>query len=822
MILRLLFTTVCSALTTLMLSQGISGTVSDSDGKFLPYVSIYVEGTTTGTTTNQDGQYLLPLSPGNYTINFQFIGFETRSLRIQIEQETIVTNVTLAPQAIMLNEVVIAADREDPAYEIIRNAIRKRKYYKDLSTNYSCEVYVKGNQKILKIPERIMGFEIGDLEGMLDSNRQGIVYLSESVSTLHVKGDQHKEIVTSSKLSGNAQGYSFNSAKEMEFDFYDNTIEFQRQMVSPIANNALSYYRYKLLGVFIDQQGRLINQIEVLPKRENDPVFYGTIFIVDGLWNIHSLDLSVTPEAAQVFFIDTLRFNQVFVPVATPDRWALFSNTISFRAGMLGVDLKGIFTGVYRDYNFDPSFEENFFDANIHVVTKESNERDSIYWTDVRPVPLTLEEVKDYHKKDSIYDVRNDPIYMDSVDRESSAFKIGNVLSGYNYVRRSKRYYFDISSPLGQINFNTVQGYNVEMNIDGRKYFDEGETRRILFGGKVNYGFSEKILRANGYFVYRPSRLNIHEIRIEGGSNIDQYNSSEPITPFLNTVYSLLYRKNHAKYIGLQYAKVNYRFEPLNGFFVNASINLENRIPLRNQTSHSFKGDGDITYQTNNPLNPQSTDSFFKEHQAFYIEVRGSLFFKQKYFVYPDRKFFAGNEGPIFRFNYKRAFNVGGADISYQKLAVSLEDEWNLGVAGRTNWYLNGGLFFSQDRIEFRDFRHFLGNQIFFMKNMDYSNKFLLLPYYSFSTADHYFQLHLQHYFDGFLLDKLPLFQKMSWSLVTGMKFLKSGNLPSYWEFHVGLNNLGYRIVRLARLDAVVGLHQGNTEFGLRLSLGFN
>jgi len=63
--------------------------------------------------------------------------------------------------------------------------------------------------------------------------------------------------------------------------------------------------------------------------------------------------------------------------------------------------------------------------------------------------------------------------------------------------------------------------------------------------------------------------------------------------------------------------------------------------------------------------------------------------------------------------------------------------------------------------------------------------------------------------------------QKLGWSLVAGAKYLKAGERPSYAEFHIGLDNLGYKVVRLVRLDAVLSLFEGQTDFGLRMSIGF-
>ena len=70
---------------------------------------------------------------------------------------------------------------------------------------------------------RFLDKNLGDLGGTLDSNRQGIVYLSESEAKLYYqKPDQKKEEMISSKVSGNDNGFSFNRASLMDFDFYEN------------------------------------------------------------------------------------------------------------------------------------------------------------------------------------------------------------------------------------------------------------------------------------------------------------------------------------------------------------------------------------------------------------------------------------------------------------------------------------------------------------------------------------------------------------------------------------------------------------------------
>ena len=61
----------------------------------------------------------------------------------------------LESEDILLSEVEITADGKDPAYRIMNNAIKKRKYYLNLVNSYSVDVYMKGLFRMNEIPENI-------------------------------------------------------------------------------------------------------------------------------------------------------------------------------------------------------------------------------------------------------------------------------------------------------------------------------------------------------------------------------------------------------------------------------------------------------------------------------------------------------------------------------------------------------------------------------------------------------------------------------------------------------------------------------------------
>lgn len=311
---------------TTTLSAQLQGTVTSTDGEALPFANIYIEGTSKGTTTNEEGKYFFDLTEGNYQIVFQYIGYEQKTVAVSIGTVAQTLDVSLALAAIELSSVVVDAYAEDPAYAIIRKVIAKRKYYKNLIKRYSCDAYVKGNQKMLKAPKQLFGQEIGDMGGSLDSNRQGIIYLSESLSKLYIQApNQIKEEMVASKLSGDDNGFSFNQASMMHFDFYDNHIEIERASLSPIAKTALQYYDYELVGTFSDKEGHLINKIAVYPKREADPVFSGHIYIVEDLWNLQGVELMLSGAAIKQPVLDTLLIQQVYIPLRQPDVWQKLS-----------------------------------------------------------------------------------------------------------------------------------------------------------------------------------------------------------------------------------------------------------------------------------------------------------------------------------------------------------------------------------------------------------------------------------------------------------------------------------------------------------------
>jgi TonB-dependent starch-binding outer membrane protein SusC len=82
----------------------IKGSVKTATGEVLPGVSILLKGTTTGTTTNGDGNYQLQLANGNGTLVFSFIGYATQEVEINNQSAL---HVVLGESKQSLDEVVV-------------------------------------------------------------------------------------------------------------------------------------------------------------------------------------------------------------------------------------------------------------------------------------------------------------------------------------------------------------------------------------------------------------------------------------------------------------------------------------------------------------------------------------------------------------------------------------------------------------------------------------------------------------------------------------------------------------------------------------------
>ena len=135
----------------------IKGKVTDSDKNPISFVSIYLDKTITGTTSNDAGNYELNIkTPGDYTIVFQFLGYKTIKKIVSITDFPFQLNVVMDDEKVVLDEISINTG-ENPANKIIRKAIDNKSINTDKFKEYTSSFYSRGLFKVKNAPHASHG-----------------------------------------------------------------------------------------------------------------------------------------------------------------------------------------------------------------------------------------------------------------------------------------------------------------------------------------------------------------------------------------------------------------------------------------------------------------------------------------------------------------------------------------------------------------------------------------------------------------------------------------------------------------------------------------
>ena len=323
-------------------SQIIKGKITNQSGEPIQYSTVYIQELRQGTTSNTKGDYELKLPAGKYMVTYQSLGFSPVFMTITVpEKVTVTKNVVLPMQYYEIPEVRITATGEDPAYIIMRKVIGLAPYYLNNIYYYKAEVYLKGNLVINKIPkllQKSMKIETGNNQTTISAGskkesqekylKAGDSFLMESFNIIEFTApDKYYQKVMSIQSTFPDQGGSVSPMDFIQASFYQPLLV--NIAVSPLSPQAFSYYNFKYLGASL-QGNFTINKIQVIPKRKSQQVFEGTIYIIEDLWCLHSVDLTNENLAGKV------RVQQLYIPVQD-DIWMPVSHKFEINVSIMGI-----------------------------------------------------------------------------------------------------------------------------------------------------------------------------------------------------------------------------------------------------------------------------------------------------------------------------------------------------------------------------------------------------------------------------------------------------------------------------------------------------
>lgn len=798
----------------------ISGNVIDKHTEEpIPFANIYIEhigNIGSGTTSDINGFYKINLSNiSTYdTIIASAIGYA--KLKKPLNTNNIqAINFRLDRSSIDLSEVEVFAG-ENPANIIFRKIVEhKPKNDIERLDNYRYEVYNKLEVDIDEINDKIknnrllrpFSFIYENIDSTSETKPFLPMFLTESLSDYYYRKlpSNNKEVIKATRVSGleNESITQFLGKMYLDFNLYDNWISILgQQFVSPVANAGLTYYKYEWVdSAYID--GIWCRKLSFRPKHKTENTFIGDFWVSDSTYAIVQISMQIANHS-NINFVERLSIFQSYNLVDNK-HWMLKKDKLIVDFISLGENpgLMGRKTTSYKNFVVNDTNIDQYFIDKLNVITNEDAiKNEESFWKQARHDSLSKNESAIYEMIDSIQKV---PIYKTYVDI------ISTLVSGY-YVWGNFEWgpYFSILSS------NSVEGIRLKGGFRTSNAF----STRWMFGGYIAYGTKDKDFKyafetfcyitktprqAVG-FIYK-NDLNL------ASQHIDEFGS--------DNLFSGYFRRNiPMRLIRIEEYNAYYLKEWKTGLSVRSSF-IYRYIDPYEHSSFLFQFPDITTYQ-NIGESVNTSEASWKLRYAY----------QEKFISGEFERISLGSKYPIIELNYIAGMKgVLQSDFAYHKISVEISDFVTVNPFGKFKYILSAGKIFNP--LPYLLLETHNANETYYYIGSAFNN----MRRYEF-TSDEYIKLFFSHYFNGYLLDKVPLIKKLKWRSLLSYKAvlgrlsnenetlnslnnIKTPFPKPYMEASAGIEN----IFRIFRIDAIWRLSYLNTtdavKFGLRGSIQF-
>ncbi|QZE14718.1 DUF5686 and carboxypeptidase regulatory-like domain-containing protein [Halosquirtibacter laminarini] len=562
----------------------VKGLLKSSSGESIPYATIYVSSINQGTTTNIDGQFILSLpSKKRYKALIRCLGYKSKTIVISPSQNDSIF-VVLDEEKVQISEVSVI-NGEDPAYDIMRKTIGLREKHLTEINFYKANIYLRGTVSFSKV-SKLMSYQIKKREGI--KIKKGDVFVDESYRQVIFNApDSYKQKVIQHK-SSLPMDFELPIKEFLGASIYQPSIEI---MISPFSPSAFRHYRFRYEGFFYEGDYS-VNIVKVIPRKSSKQLYSGKVYIVDGLWCIHSLDLSFdTP-------VGVVQMKQNFHEIKN-NVWLPVDHHYSFEGGALGIkgDVKYVANIRYLDVSLNKIYhpkEENVTVADVdnssELDVPQKNERDlnienkssqsiakiesssvvhspiqkrdhaeliaarsfdiSSYQTmpldSFRSVPLTSREENSLQKAKNIPEFKGDRV-GDLVSNSNNSFlkKSYDFLSGTTYYKNDSL--FRVKSPnmisISSLVYNPVDQFAYHLTSE----FAILKEKQEQFVIKPMIGYSFGLDKIDWNLKMKLNYTDNSSLNFEGGEVTRDFNRYT-INPLTNSITSFFFGKNYKKY----------------------------------------------------------------------------------------------------------------------------------------------------------------------------------------------------------------------------------------------------------------------------------
>jgi len=755
-LLQTVFSTILLIYSGFLFAQEtvVQGKVTDAEsGDPLPFVNIIFKGTTIGATTDFDGNYIIRTTHGSDSLIASYVGYKSRTKAVKPGVKQTI-NFQLQEELIGLQEVVVYAG-ENPAFEIMRNVVRnKNNNDKRKLTAYEYDTYTKIEVDVDNISDKFREKKvIKKITQVLDSvdriaGEDGKpilpLFITESVSKIYYRDNPSlkKERILKTKVNGvgvedgttvtQMVGSSF-----QEYNFYQNWLNIlTKEFVSPIADGWRLYYEYDLSdSLFLGDD--FCYRLDFFPKSPQDLAFSGTMWITKNEYALKQIDATMGAQA-NLNFVEKIRLQQELVKTDL-GAWLPVKNRVLIDVGEVGKNNAGMLAKFYtsnKNIITNKPYDPTFYDRTIETAEDFRMYQDEKYWDTLRHEPLSETEKSVYRMIDTLVNIPVVKTYTDII-------KV--LVDGYYDVGK-----IDLGPYLSTLTWNNIEGIRFQAGFKTNYKY----SKKWVYHLQGAYGFDDEkfkylvsvqhILSRNRWTTLSfRARRDLARIGIDDESLADN-----PL--FVAATRWGYFRRG---YYTDEY-RVNFQRELFKGY--------SQRIAFRNW---SFKPTFDFAYV--NPSDPNEVLSTFQTSEVI-IEGR---YARDEVFLIDDndRVSMGTNKWPVISLKYTRGISgVFGSDFDYDKLRLNLTKRIKTGPLGVGYVTLSGEYVFNT--LPYPLLSLHLGNESFLYTSITYN----LMNYGEF-VSDHYASMQYRQYLEGFLLNRIPLLNKLKWRLLATGNVIMGG-----------------------------------------------
>ncbi len=736
----------------------IRGTVVDLKSKEpLPFVNVYFVGKNIGTVTDFDGYFELETQWASNQIKTSYIGYYDQVSNVIIGNDQTI-NFQLKSQKYNLEEVQITAKRKryrnknNPAVELIRKVIANKDNNRlEKADLYEYDKYEKVEFDLNNINEEFRNrkalrkfqyiFQYVDTSE-INGKPYLPVFLKETLSKVYFRKSpkSQKEHVSGTKMIGfheyiDSDGISyFIDHLYQDVDLYDNNINLlTNQFTSPISSLSPSVYKFHILDT-LDVNGFECIKLAFQPRNKADFAFIGDLYISnDGNYSLVRAEMKVS-DRINLNFVNDLKIIQEF-EFTDNKYWILVKDelVVDFNIGEKGIGMFGKRTVHTDNYIFDKKRENNIY-AGVEntIVDRDHKERSEEFWEENRLVDLSEQEQNIYIMVDS---VQNIPAFKRTMDI------VMLLVAGYwNFG------YVDVGPVNTFYSFNDVEGL------------------RLRLGGRTSDKFSKRV-RLDGYLLYG---FNDERFKYSIGSTFSL--NKRPLKERPRNDLKLMYQVE-TNFPGMEMMFINE-----DNFLLSFKRGVADKIIYYNmfKIEHvkDWKNSISTTFFYRNLIQkPGGTLEFKFEDGSSLSEIVNSEFTSVIRFA-PNEIYYQGmayrtpviTRYPIFQLSYTQGINgfING-DYTYGKLKFNVFKRFYLGPLGFTNTEIETGKVFGE--VPFPLMFVHRANQTYSYQLRSYN----LMNFLEF-VSDEYISLYVEHHFNGFIFNKIPLLKRLQFREIISIK----------------------------------------------------